>query len=409
MKKKIVVFISSILLLSNVCMPVMATSTSDLEQQKKEIEGQISEVKTQQKEVKEELNEQMKAISVLDTSIAETDAEIANLSSKILSLEEEIKTTQKQLEEKQEEYKKNKALMEDRLVAMYETGETSFLDMLFSSKSMVEFISNYYMLSEVTECDKELVSSLQKEKEEIANTKAKLERSKLDLDAAKKEQQTKNSLLKNQKAERQQKVNSLSEEEKKLQSDIDSYNAQVDKIETQIKKILEDLARKNAANSNGTTGASGLKFDGSFIWPCNTKLVTSTVKRRWGRMHKGIDIGANHESVYASASGYAYTLENPGGYGNYIMIIHGDGYITLYGHLLSRYVSYGQYVKQGQVIATSGGGIGDAGRGSSTGRHLHFEIRKASSISNFFSVSPLNPLDYLPGGYTFAAGAQTPS
>ena len=84
------------------------------------------------------------------------------------------------------------------------------------------------------------------------------------------------------------------------------------------------------------------------------------------------------------------------------MIIHGDGYITLYGHLLARHISSGQYVSQGQVIATSGGGINDEGRGSSTGRHLHFEIRKASSLSGFFSSSFLNPLDYLPGGYTIA-------
>ena len=143
-----------------------------------------------------------------------------------------------------------------------------------------------------------------------------------------------------------------------------------------------------------------MKFDGSFIWPCNNKIVTSRVKWRWGRWHKGIDIGANHENVYAAASGYAYNLENPGGYGNYIMIIHGDGYITLYGHLLSRHISSGQYVSQGQVIATSGGGVNDEGKGSSTGRHLHFEIRKASSLSGFFSSSFLNPLDYLPGGYT---------
>ena len=85
------------------------------------------------------------------------------------------------------------------------------------------------------------------------------------------------------------------------------------------------------------------------------------------------------------------------------MVVHGDGYITLYGHLNSQKVSYGQYVKQGQVIAQSGNS------GSSQGAHLHFEIRKASSLSNYFSSSFLNPLDYLPGGYTLAPGATTPS
>ena len=115
------------------------------------------------------------------------------------------------------------------------------------------------------------------------------------------------------------------------------------------------------------------------------------------------NIGARYENVYAAASGYAYRLENPGGYGHYIMIVHGSGYITLYGHLDSFKITSGQYVSQGQVIAISGNS------GSSQGAHLHFEIRKASSISNYFSSTFLNPLDYLPGGYTLAAGASTPS
>ena len=118
------------------------------------------------------------------------------------------------------------------------------------------------------------------------------------------------------------------------------------------------------------------------------------MKYRWGRWHKGIDIGARYENVYAAASGYAYNDTNPGGYGIYIMIIHGGGYVTLYGHLDSSHISNGQYVSQGQVIATSGNS------GGSTGAHLHFEIRKASSRADFFGNNWLNPLDYLPGGYT---------
>jgi hypothetical protein len=118
------------------------------------------------------------------------------------------------------------------------------------------------------------------------------------------------------------------------------------------------------------------------------------MKQRWGRWHKGIDIGSRYENVYAAASGYAYNEYDRNGYGYYIMVFHGDGYVTLYGHLSSSNVSNGQYVSQGQVIATSGN------TGSSTGPHLHFEIRKASSFASFFSAQWYNPLDYLPGGWT---------
>lgn len=391
MKSKFISFgLVLILILTNLCVPIYATSQSELEDQKSDLNTKIDETKSQQTEVKEQLSEQRQEIEKLDESITQMEDEISTLNVQIAELENSIQEEQTKLEQKQKEHEENQALMEERLVVMYEYGDTSFLDMLFNSKNIIEFISNYYMLSQITQCDKELLETIEKEQEEIENTKKELETNKEKVSSAKTEKETKNNLLKTQKSQRQAKADSLSAEDKALQDKIDSYNAQVAKIDSDIKKIIEDLNNKN----NNSSGSNGLKFDGSFIWPCNNKIITSRVKWRWGRWHKGIDIGARYENVYASASGYAYTLENRGGYGHYIMIIHGDGYITLYGHLNSFKVSYGQYVSQGQVIAQSGNS------GGSTGAHLHFEIRKASSISGFFSSSFLNPLDYLPGGYT---------
>ncbi|MCI8345001.1 MAG: peptidoglycan DD-metalloendopeptidase family protein [Clostridia bacterium] len=401
MKRKVISIILILILLQSYIYTVIATSTSELNGQKADIQGKINDARNEQAGVQEELDEEMKVISNLDYEIAQGEEEISKLENQIKEVETSIEAKEKLIKEKQKEYDENEELLQQRLVVMYEMGETSFLDMLFNSSNVIDFISNYYTMSQFVEYDTELLQTIENDKKQIEEAKQTLVEEKLKIETLKSDKVSKTNSIKAKRAQRQEKANSLSEEKKKLQKEIDSYNAQIKKVEDQIAKIL--------AQANSQAGSSGLKFDGSFIWPCNNKIVTSTVKKRWGRWHKGIDIGASHENVYAAASGYAYNLENPGGYGHYIMIVHGSGYITLYAHLLSRKVSDGQYVKQGQTIATSGGGLTDEGRGSSTGRHLHFEIRKASSISNYFSSNFLNPLEYLPGGYTLAAGATTPS
>lgn len=401
MKKKIICIVLIILMLQTYAVSVIAATQSELNNQKADLNQKINDAKEQQGEIKEELDAQMKEISNLDYEISQVQEEIDKLQAQIDEVQASIEEKEKLIEQKEKDYSKNEDLLEQRIVAMYETGDTSFLDMLFSSASLVDFISNYYTMSQLVQFDTELLQGIEDDKNQIQEAKTELEGQKIQIENLKSEQVGKQNSLKAKQSQRKSKVNSLNEQQQALQSEIDNYNAQIKKVDQQIASIL--------AQANSQINSSGLQFDGSFIWPCDNKIVTSTVKQRWGRWHKGIDIGASHENVYASASGYAYKLENPGGYGNYILIVHGSGYMTLYGHLLSRNISNGQYVSQGQVIAISGGGLTDEGRGSSTGRHLHFEIRRASSVSNYFSSSFLNPLDYLPGGYTFAAGAQTPS
>lgn len=401
MKRKVISIILILILLQSYIYTVIAASTSELNGKKDDIQGKVDDAKKEQAQVQEELDEEMKEISNLDYEIEQGEAEIEKLTTQIKELQSSISEKEKLIEEKQKEYNENEDLLKQRMVAMYEMGETSFLDMLFNSANIIDFISNYYTMSQFVQYDTELLEAIENDKKQIEQAKKQLVDEKLQIENLKNDKVSKTNSIRAKRTQRQQKANALSDEKKKLQREIDNYNAEIKKVEQQIAAIL--------AQANNQTGNSGLNFDGSFIWPCNNKIVTSTVKPRWGTWHKGIDIGASHENVYAAASGYAYNLENPGGYGHYIMIIHGSGYITLYAHLLSRKVSNGQYVSQGQVIAISGGGINDEGRGSSTGRHLHFEVRKASSISNYFNSKFLNPLDFLPGGYTLAAGATTPS
>jgi len=407
MKRKIITISLIIALLQGSMATCIAATQSELENQKSNIQNEKNNAKNQLEDVEEELSAQMKEIETLDISITEAEEELNALKAKIEGLEASISQKEIEIQEKQEEYTKQAELLKDRLVALYKGGKTTYLDVLLSSSSLTEFISKYYLVEVMAQYDVDIMDKIEAERVAIETAKAELETAKQEVTKAKEEQETKTNTLKVKKQERQAKADALSAEEKNLQAEIDAYDAKLKSVEASLQEVLrkaaEDEARRkqqeaasggNSSNGSSNTGHAGENFDGSFIWPCNNKYITSRVKIRWGRWHKGIDIGARYENVYASASGYAYNASNPSGYGTYIMIVHGNGYISLYGHLSSSHIRDGQYVSQGQVIATSGN------TGASQGPHLHFEIRKCSSLSNYFSSQFLDPLDYLPSGYT---------
>jgi murein DD-endopeptidase MepM/ murein hydrolase activator NlpD len=167
------------------------------------------------------------------------------------------------------------------------------------------------------------------------------------------------------------------------------------------KKLLRRLTRmqsRYAAQYEQNTGEAGsledspfaeaiygnIEWEGQFRWPVNAP-VTSPMGPRWGRMHEGIDLGASTGTVVrASASGVVSFAGENGGYGLLVVVRHGDGYETRYGHNSKLEVKAGDEVKTGKMLARSGN------TGHSSGPHVHFEIR--------LDGNPLNPLDLLPRG-----------
>ena len=384
--KKIVLTLTTIftvlMLMVSIPLYTFAVSQSD----KNALQNKINNAKS---ELKNNQNSQRDAKSELENltiQVMDAENELDSLKAELSELESSIETKESEITEKQAEIKRKEKLLQERIVALYEAGDSTYLDVLLGSDSLLDFLSKYEIVQQIVDADTALITDLDNDKKSLENEKAELETSKAKVKELKDQQEIKSNELKILKKNKQSEVDKLSDEEKSKQSEIDKYNTAMEEVNRQLSEIGKDAQER--------LDRDGVKFDGSFIWPCNNKYVTSRMKWRWGRWHKGIDIGARYENVYASASGYAYNETNPGGYGTYIMIFHGDGYATLYGHLNSSHIRNGQYVSQGQVIATSGNS------GGSTGAHLHFEIRHSTSISNFFGNNWLNPLDYLPGGYT---------
>lgn len=385
MKKIVLTFITILtIIILTIAIPLYSYAVSQSD--KDALQDKINNAKNELKNIQNSQKNAESELENLTIQVMDAESELDSLKTELSELESSIETKESEITEKQAEIKRKEKLLQERIVALYEAGDSTYLDVLLGSDSLLDFLSKYEIVQQIVDADTALITDLDNDKKNLENEKAELETDKARVKELKDQQEIKSNQLKVLKKNKQAEIDKLSDEEKSKQSEIDKYNTAMEEIDRKLSEIGKDAQER--------LDRDGVKFDGSFIWPCNNKYVTSRMKWRWGRWHKGIDIGASYESVYASASGYAYNATNPGGYGTYIMIFHGDGYATLYGHLNSSHIRNGQYVSQGQVIATSGN------TGAGTGAHLHFEIRHSTSMSNFFGNNWLDPLDYLPGGYT---------
>ena len=374
MKKVLSLLISFILVMIAVS-PVFAATKTEIQQKKQEAQEQ-------KQEVQEQKSEAMDEIKKLSDSISENESKLEDLGDELISLNNDINKLQLELKETQKKYDAQEKLLKDRISAQYEAGETTFLDVILSSSSFSDFLSNYFLVSEILENDSDLLTSIDNQKTKIEKSKENLEDKQKAVKTKKAEQEKMQVVLNNQKTEKQNKVSSLTEEEKKLSAQIDEYNKALQQIEA---------AARRASRVSYT---SNTKFvGGKMLWPCpSSTRITSPFGGRaspggiGSTNHKGIDIGASSGSAIVAAldGKVVYTGYNVAR-GNYVMIDHGGGIITLYQHGLngSIRVSSGQSVKQGQTIM----GVGSTGY--STGPHLHFEVWE--------NGTPVNPINYVRG------------
>ena len=328
--KKIVLTLTTIftvlMLMVSIPLYTFAVSKSD----KDALQDKINNAKSELKNIQNSQRDAKSELENLTIQVMDAENELDSLKAELSELESSIETKESEITEKQAEIKRKEKLLQERIVALYEAGDSTYLDVLLGSDSLLDFLSKYEIVQQIVDADTALITDLDNDKKSLENEKAELETSKAKVKELKDQQEIKSNELKILKKNKQSEVDKLSDEEKSKQSEIDKYNTAMEEVNRQLSEIGKDAQER--------LDRDGVKFDGSFIWPCNNKYVTSRMKWRWGRWHKGIDIGARYENVYASASGYAYNATNPGGYGTYIMIFHGDGYATLYGHLNSSHI-----------------------------------------------------------------------
>ena len=268
----------------------------------------------------------------------------------------------------QAEYDRKENLLKKRMVALYKAGDATYLDVLLSSSSIVDFLSKYYMLEKIIDYDTDLMKELEVEKNSIENKKQEQEKKKADLKVAKAKAGQMQILMENNKMLQENYSAKLTTEEATLNEQILQYKQEQEEIERQIQAAIN------------WSGDLAIQYKGGvMIWPVgvNGTYITSPFGNRLHpiqgvyKYHSGIDIGnAGYGApVLAAADGIVTYAGVMSGYGNCVMINHGSGIVTLYGHGQTIYATLGQTVKQGDVIMAVGS------TGNSTGPHLHFEIR----------------------------------
>ena len=360
-----------------------SVNTLSLNEQKEQVTQELEKAEEQLTYVQGELSDAVIQIQELDDRIKEYQKQLDEVNANYQELQEKVKKSEEELEIARTDYEKKLGLLQDRLVAIYKNGETRYLDVLLNSKSIIDFVSKYYVVQKIVEYDSKAIEELNQKKQEVEKINNQLEEDKAKMKLAKVEAEKQTVVLTNTKTVHENYKNSLSESEKQITAEIDSYKKQQEELENLIRYTID-----------GSTYE--LKYSGGvMIWPTlESSYITSPYGSRLHpiqgviKNHDGIDIGGSTgDPIYAAADGIViYSQFNTGGYGNMVMIDHGlnsDGVkiVTLYAHGDKLLKNVGDTVKQGDIIMEMGS------TGNSTGPHVHFEVRE-----NGTHVDPKNYL-----------------
>ena len=383
-KKRILISILLILIIlsTNIAVTLAATK-SELQNKQNNINQQIKDTENEISAVKEEMSDTMKQIQDLNTQISGYQSEIDDLEYKISDLEKDIEESQEKLNEAEKKYNKQEEAFKNRIVAQYEAGETTYLDVLLGGGSLWDMVSNWYVVSEIADLDNQMLGQMEKNKNEIEEAKKALETNKEQIEVTKKNKEQKASALKSSQATKEQYVNELSDNEKELNAELEKLKKANDAITREL-KAMENKYSDKIANLGGT---------GTLQRPVRSGVITATMYYSSGRYHGALDYGVPvGTEVYAAAEGVVLAANwSNGGLGNYVCIQHSGGMRTLYGHGNGAfYVKPGDVVKKGQLIMLSGN------TGNSSGPHLHFEVRVSPyNWSYWGNDSRRDPRNYL--------------
>ena len=403
LKKILCVFLAAAALAASplACIPVHASTHDQIAELQEQIEELEQKAEEQQTVIDDLTNQKSRFITrklALDEKI-ETNRQMIELISEQIDLYDEIiAEKQAELDKALEKETRQTELLRSRIRAMEENSTYSYMDFLFDSSSITELLSRIGDINDIMHYDKTLEEEYKAAREDVETLKASYEETRQEQELLKKELDTKQTELDAQVEAAYTMIADIETLADDAQAEYDAIAEEEAETEEQVQELLAQLAAEEAArkaaqqqtnpntntntnsgsntNTNTNSGGSAVSLS-NLIWPVpSCTLITSRYGYRVSPTsgassnHAGLDIGASQgASIVAAASGTVIVASYYGGYGNCVMIDHGNGIVTVYGHMESIGVSYGAYVSAGQYI----GAVGSTG--VSTGPHCHFEIR----------------------------------
>ena len=350
-----------------------------LKKEQQESQAKQEELKDQLADIEADQAAAQQKRQLLTQQLNAINAEIANIDAQIAYYDGEI--AQKEVERKEAEAREAEQyeLFCQRVRLMEEQGTVSYWSILFNAEDFSDLLDRIADVDAVMDYDNQVMNELIATREELERLQGELESARAEEQAARDQQEAKKAEQQAKVAEAQKLLDQINADAAEVNRQLDAESAAAAEIQAEIAKKQKQLEEERKQNNIVISSESG------YLWPLPgyyrlSSLFGYRIHPITGvaHSHTGIDIPApGGTSILAAKSGQVVTSAYHYSYGNYVVIDHGNGNSTLYAHMSSRAVSEGQMVSQGQVI----GYVGTTG--SSTGNHLHFEVR-----DNYTRVDP---------------------
>lgn len=371
-KRQIIALITSAMLTVTAIAPALA---SELEDRLGNIQQQMQVHQNQAAQAQQQVDSVSGQLRQIQTELDTAQREYTGIQSSLASTEKQIEINTEIMAKAEKDLAQRGKILNRRIRDIYENGQINYLDVLFGARDFGDFTTRMDLLKRVIKQDTDLIIKVKAERELIAQKRAELERDRNAILELKKAATEKKKLIETRKQDREKVMD-------KAVSDRDSAERAYQEL-METSRQIEQMIRSQARRSSGQA-ASGT---GAMIWPASGPITSPYGWRTHpifgtSRYHSGIDIGADYgDTVVAADSGVVIYSDWMGGYGKAVIIDHGNGITTLYGHNSELLVAEGQQVRKGQAIARVGS------TGYSTGPHCHFEVRQ--------NGSPVDPMGYL--------------